>query len=100
MVDEHQDGGDKADRPDAHHDQVPALAVSDVRGEAWTRLSDQVRLVMAESSSCLHVSTLFRCQADRHTDYSPVSMAWSARPALPDPGRRRQQRAFHANCLK
>jgi hypothetical protein len=55
VVDKHQDRCDEADRPDAHHEQIPALAVSDVRGEARTRLSDQVGLV-APSSSCLHVS--------------------------------------------
>jgi hypothetical protein len=65
MVDEHQDGRSEADRPDAHHDEVAALAVRDVRRQARTRFSDQVGLVTAGSSGGFHISTLCRCQPRR-----------------------------------
>jgi hypothetical protein len=65
MVDEHQDGRGKADRPDAHHDQVAALAICDVRRQARTRFSDQVGLVTAGPSGRFHISTLCRCQPRR-----------------------------------
>ena len=65
MVDEHQNGRGEADRPDAHHDEVAALAVRDVRRQARTRFSDQVGLVTAGSSGGFHISTLCRCQPRR-----------------------------------
>src|SRR5260370_32509014 len=45
VIDEQQDGREEADRPDGHHDQVTALPVADVFGQAAARLGDNLRLV-------------------------------------------------------
>jgi hypothetical protein len=64
MIDKEQDRGDEADSPDAHHDQVPALAVGDIGRQAWPRLRHQVSL-LAMGSDCSHTSTVCREQPSR-----------------------------------
>ena len=45
VVDEHEDGDDEAEQPDAHHEQVAVLPVPDVLGHRPPRLGDQVHLL-------------------------------------------------------
>ena len=71
VVDEHQDRRNEADGPDAHHDQIPALTVTDVLRQAGARLGDEVGFRMPPTG--LHYSTLCRSLAARHLGHYRVS---------------------------
>lgn len=56
VVDEHQDCDQEAYCPDAHHDQVAALAVSNILRQAAARLGHEVSLILPPGG--FHPSTV------------------------------------------